>query len=106
MKYSIAALMLAGVVLATGISYPGSSKAHVWLDIYGAGVRDHDHLHIPQFISPYYHRSRRVRPHHGMSPQTNHKGRCWKWAKRCSVNWSIGTPDYNGCLKYHGCYYE
>ncbi len=106
MRYLAAALCLVLVALATITLAPGPAKSHVWLDVYGPGVRDHDHFHIPHFISPYYHSSRRARPHHGLSPKTNHKGRCWKWAKRCSVNWSIGTVDYNGCLKYHGCYYE
>jgi hypothetical protein len=104
MRILLATCVWACLVLTTLSHSP--TKAHVWLDIYGAGVRDHSHVHIPHFISPYYHGSRKARVHHGLSPQTNHKGRCWRWAKLCSVNWSIGTVDYNGCLKYHGCYYE
>lgn len=39
--------------------------------------------------------SRRYRVHYD--------GRCDYWADRCAANWGVRNPDFQGCLRYHGC---
>lgn len=102
-KWTVAAWIVAAVFV---VAVWSPAQAHVWKDIYGPGVRDHHHIHLPHFVSPYYRSSRPHDPHHGLPPKTKHEGRCYTWSRRCSINWSIGTADYNGCMKYHGCYYN
>ncbi|MFO1089752.1 MAG: hypothetical protein U1E46_09270 [Hyphomicrobiales bacterium] len=58
----------------------------------------------PYFYQGYYYpRIWWNAPAYAPPPPPPGGGRCSSWASACANNWGVNNPNYNGCLRYHGC---
>ena len=108
LRLAVLATALALAVVLVG----GSEAAYTRVGYTGSGIElyggPYPHYYNPKAYRHYhyegarptYKRYRYERPSRYYAPDA----RCERWSRQCAITWgATNGPDYNGCLRYHGC---